>query len=182
MWVIFYDAPLRHYNCKFRGALLIERLPLLILCHRVNICLLLSSVPFHRRGFDGSSRIQLHLVCFFPLWKTIVNYSVSHRNGSSIVFYLFRVATLSRFWKCSWLQSIVFPIPAEALYWGYLLFLQVGTITHKCASVKIRRKTSLYYRNQKVKSVYNSYPRRGHHVILPHRRANQVIFRKKNAA
>lgn len=37
---------------------------------------------FHRRGFDGSSRIQLHLVCFFPLWKTIVNYSVSHRNGT----------------------------------------------------------------------------------------------------
>ena len=76
--------PLRHYNCKFRGALLIERLPLLVLCHKVNICMPLSSVPFHRRGFDGSSRIQLHLVCFFPHWKMIVNFSVSHRNGASI--------------------------------------------------------------------------------------------------
>ena len=33
-----------------------------------------------------------------------------------------------------------FADPSGSRYWGYLLFLQVGRITHKCASVRTQRK------------------------------------------
>lgn len=158
MWVIFLRRRFTAPQCKFRGALPIERLPLLLVSyHKVNICLLLSSVPFHRRGFNGSSRIQLHLVCFFPLWKTIVNFSVSHRNGAVIAVYCFA----SRHFRVFENVPDHSPLSCRSRRKHILrlsLFLQVGRITHKYAFVKTRTKTSLLYKSKREISFIQVLP------------------------
>ena len=123
-------------------------------------------VPFHRRGFDGSSRIQLQLVCFFPCWRTIVNFCrVAAKRG----FHCNLSVSCRDTFACLEMFVVTVHCPTDrggSIYWVYLLFLQVGRITHKCPCVKIRTKTS-HSRNQKLKSVSTkSYPRWGHHVIL----------------